>query len=233
MNLLDQYGKGSHFQLAAEPKFFNYNVKLPGTDYRDVIVLRDLYASILSGYLYHHKGFECGMPDKVRDYLGEWDEHLSYELKPPREGRSICQYIAKTKTATGLRAYMDWVMRYYYAPIFAHWAMSEEVPEMRERTKVVCYEDLMSKEEDRDLKAVHSVVDFFFDHAPPTPWEGTPPGHAKVESGYKGGHSTTNDRSLAQKESLIQLIKNLDQKFYHGEIAWLNSINPCGPKTAQ
>jgi len=110
MNLLQQYP--DQHRLAAEPKWFTYNLALPEQDYRDVIVLRDIYASILSGYLYHHKGFECNMPDKVREYLGEWDEHLSYQLRPPRQGRTICQYIARTKTSTGMKAYIDWVMRY-------------------------------------------------------------------------------------------------------------------------
>jgi len=87
----------------------------------------------------------------------------------------------------------------------------------------------MSK--DRDLQAVNELVDFFFNGTPPVAWEGTPPGHAKVEVGYKGGHSTTNDRSLREKESLIQVIKNIDKREYNGEIAWLNSINPCGGKT--
>ena len=54
MNLLKQYP--NQHRLAAEPKWFTYNLGLPETDYRDVIVLRDIYASILSGYLYHHKG---------------------------------------------------------------------------------------------------------------------------------------------------------------------------------
>jgi len=226
MNLLDQYGKGSNFKLAAEPKFFNYNVKLPDSDYRDVIVLRDLWSGILSGYLYHFKGFECGMADKIRDYLGEWDEHLSYKLQPPRGQKTLCQYLSRTGTETiGLRAYIDWVMRYYYTPIFSHWAMSREVPEMQKRTLTVCYEDLMSK--DKDTEAVHSLVNHFFDGRPPSPWEGTAPGHAEVKSGYMGGHSTTKDRSADEKERLIKLIKMIDQKYYHGEIAWLNSIQPC------
>jgi len=227
MNLLQQYP--GQYKLAAEPKYFTYNLGLPETDYRDVVVLRDLYSSILSGYLYHAKGFECGMPDKVRDYLGEWEEHVSYQLRPPANGRSICQYIAKTKAATGMRAYIDWVMRYYYAPIFSHWAMAEEIPEMKERTKTICYEDLMSR--DRDLHAVHEMVDHFFNGSAPVEWEGTPPGHAKVEGGYKGGHSTTNDRSADEKVRLIQIIKNLDERVYNGEIAWLNSVNPCGGRT--
>lgn len=165
------------------------------------------------------------MKDKVNDYLGEWDEHIGYQLRPPRQGRTICQYIARTKVATGMRAYVDWVMRYYYSPIFAHWAMAQQIPEMKERTLTICYEDLMSK--DKDLVTVNSMVDFFFNGTAPVPWEGTPPGHAKVESGYKGGHSTTNDRSKEEKERLLQIVKNLDKNVYNGEIAWLNSINPC------
>lgn len=86
----------------------------------------------------------------------------------------------------------------------------------------------MSK--DRDLETVQKTVSFFFNGTPPIAWDGIPPGHAKVDGGYKGGHSTTNDRTEKDKERLLNVIKKVDENYYQGEIAWLNSLNPCGGK---
>jgi len=44
-----------YYKLAAEPDQFTYTERLPDTDYRDVIVLRNLYSAIVSGMLYHFK----------------------------------------------------------------------------------------------------------------------------------------------------------------------------------
>lgn len=96
---------------------------------------------------------------------------------------------------------------------------------MKERTLVVCYEDLLSKE--RDLETVHRMVDFVFDGRPPTPWNGTAPGHANRTDTWKTRKHTTDNKSEERKAQLLNTIKFLDERFYNGEIAWLDSILPC------
>lgn len=227
-DLLKQYEP--LYRLAAEPDQFTYHQSdagLPQSDYRDVLVLRNLYSSIVSGYLYHYKGFECGMAHKMEAFrfLKHWDEHISYELDPkPGFNHTLCRYLQNNgrffeKRIVSVRAYVDWVMRYYYSGILSHWALAQQIPEVREHTLTVCYEDLMS--EDRDLKSVHSIVDFFFDGAPPVAWNGTPPGHVN----YDGGHATDHDTSI--RNMVVKLIKEVDAKYYNGEIAWADSILPC------
>jgi len=68
-----------------------------------------------------------------------------------------------------MRVYVEWVMNYYYSAILSHWALVQEVQELRDQTRFVCYEDLML--EDRDLQSVHYIVDHLFDGSPPKPWK--------------------------------------------------------------
>ena len=58
-------------------------------DYRDVIVTRNIYESIASGYLYHKTGKECwlsshGLPESFQKYysrnLFHWQSIISEEL---------------------------------------------------------------------------------------------------------------------------------------------------------
>jgi len=165
------------------------------------------------------------MADKLDSYLGRWDEYLSYDLDPPRLNRTLCQYLQVTGMDPGpqrevmVRAYVDWIMRYYYSGILSHWGLAQQIPEVRNRTLIVCYEDLMSR--DTDVQTVRSIVNFFFNGDPPMAWQGTPPGHVN----YTGGHSTNHDERI--KEGLVELIKQVDVKYYNEEIAWANSILPC------
>lgn len=234
-DLLKQYLP--HYQIAAEPHQFTYHHQLEKgelpttkTDYRDVLVLRNLYSAITSGYLYHYKGFECGMSfEKPNEfsYLRRWNEYISYELNPqPRANHTLCRYLQNTgrnleNRIVSVRAYVDWVMRYYYSGILSHWALSQQIPEIRQRTLTVCYEHLMSEQSDQ--QTVQSIVDFFFNGTVHYKgrWDGVPPGHLQ----YDGEHSTLTDVGI--RDMVLKLIKEVDTKYYNGEIAWANSILPC------
>jgi len=219
-DLLHQYEP--LYRLAAEPGQFTYADRLPDADYRDVLVLRNLYSAIVSGYAYHYKGFECGMQDKIDAFLGNWHMYVSYKLDPPlKKGQTICKYLQTTPRKKSLRAYVDWVMRYYYSGILSHWALAQQIPEIRRRTLVVCYEDLMSPHHDN--RTVDEIVNFFFDGRPPQPFFGIPPGHVN----YTGGHATAHSLDPKVRESLIKTIRRIDKKYYNGELAWANSILPC------
>ena len=89
--------------LPRDPPGTVYPVDLPenGEDFRQVLVLRDLRDSLVSGYLHHRgSGGEC------RLNAATWDRYLSYDLDPPRDGRSICQYLAEEPESVGMRAYI-------------------------------------------------------------------------------------------------------------------------------
>jgi len=84
---------------------------------------------------------------------------------------------------------------------------------------VMCYELLSSPDTDKAM--VDMALKFWFNGTEHGPYTGTLPGHQN----YTGGHSTPHDPVL--RGHLVDLIKELDEKYYNGEIAWLNEILPC------
>lgn len=92
--------------------------------------------------------------------------------------------------------------------------------EVRERTLTVCYEAMMSPE--RDEEAINSILDFWFNGtATHKPYNGSLPGHVD----YTGGHATTHDEGL--RSHLKDVARTVDEKYYNGEIKWVDSALPC------
>ena len=107
----------------------------PTIDYRDVIILRNIYDSIISGYLYHLEGKECWL-----DWYGNdrsWDTNLfpSYHTKRwmcyidilsqrTRVYDTLCHCLANSTEEDGIRVYIDWVFHAFYGKTFEFWALS-------------------------------------------------------------------------------------------------------------
>jgi len=201
------------------PYEFAYHDRLPDVDYRDVLLMRNIYDSLVSGYLFHQLGHECDSPThKGEEYLRSWHTFISYHTT--HKNRTLCQYLAEEEEEEGMRVYMEWVFRYHYGPnVYSHWALSQGIPEIKERTKVVCYEDMMNPE--KDMQTINSMLTFWFNGTSYEPWEGVPPGHFT----YTGNHSTPSDPAL--RGHLKDVVKQIDEKYYHGEVAWANSVLPC------
>lgn len=85
-----------------------------------------------------------------------------------------------------------------------------------ERTRMVCYEDVLS---DHGVQTLSEMMQFWF-NTTDLQWTGREP---KPE--YSGGHATSKDPAL--KEQLREAIKTVDEKYYNGAIAWLDSELPC------
>lgn len=84
-----------------------YDDRMPANDYRDVLLIRNIYDALVSGYLFHKEGQECDdMGYKGELSLKRWYSWISYELDPPREHRSLCKYIASESEEVGMRAYI-------------------------------------------------------------------------------------------------------------------------------
>jgi len=113
---------------------------------------------------------------------------------------------------------VDWVFNYYYAGILGHWALARLFPQIGERTKTICYEDLGAS--GRDTVVVGEMLEFWYNGTSYEPWTGKPPGKSDA-----GGHATTKDRDM--RDRLIDTIKEIDKAHYDGDIAWLNSVLPC------
>jgi len=109
-------------------------VRLPAGDFRQVLVLRNIYSSFVSGYLYHLDGRECWKdgigrlrrPDKRNKPYGvllNWQDELSYGIEGANKDDgdddvSLCRYLADSSERDGMRAYVEWAMRYFYGRVY-------------------------------------------------------------------------------------------------------------------
>lgn len=268
-----------YIRKTSDPPQYTYHVSgPPSLDYRDVYLFRDLYDSIVSGFLYHqvsepneHKrrslclvqdankkerigsltrnfpflfsaipsstkmGRECwtnpyggplrndtavqgGMP-QVR----EWQRGLFSPDLPPYKGRSLCDYLKEVSEEVGMRAYIEFIFRVHYSGPFAHWAMSEELPELAERTRVVCFDDLRTP--DRDLETINWMLDFYYNGTDHKEFKGRQPSKSAAR-----GHQTSHNPALRAR--LADMVKRIDETYYDGQIAWVHSVLPCQNRSA-
>lgn len=220
------------------PSFdYDYFPKIrKANDYRQVLIFRDIYHSLASGYLYHIKGSECWLdeygktfkpqPGRLRwaSMKTDWDQYLSYTLDPPNNNRNICKYMSDVDDEMkAMRAYMEWIFQRYFIGSLSLWALAEQVPSVQERTLSICYEDLASSTMYHDVS--NSMLNFIFNGTTNhKTWYGKPPTEAKEVS----AHSTSHDPELRNR--LVGIIKQIDAEYYNGDIAWLNSVLPCQSK---
>lgn len=209
---------------------YDYTNPPPVVDWRNVLILRNIYKSLLSGYLYHVGGQECWISQfGERDdtmlvgwkypEVQLWESYVSYDI-PPSSGNktNLCSYLVTASEEDGMRAYIEWVFHIHYNSLFEYWAMSQGLEHVTKRTLTVCYEDLSSAK--TDVPTINMILDFLYDGPYHKPWNGNPPGKSDA-----GGHATTKDPELRAR--LTRIIHELDKKYYNGDIAWLNSILPC------
>jgi len=189
-------------------------------DFREGIVFANLYSSLVSGYLYHRSGRECwldsdGRPGHVprEPFEVDWDSHLVHPLPIPRHNRSLCEYLATKSTVHGLQAYIEWVFTVHYRKTLSHFALSQELPVLRNRTMVVCFENLTAD----PVSSSDAMLSFLFHRPPPFPraWG----------SADAGGHATP--ATPEERESFLHEIQKLDLVLYGGAIAYANSVIPC------
>jgi len=123
-----------------------------------------------------------------------------------------------------MRACIDYAFRIWYHDQLSRWALSLQFPEAASRTHVACYEDLVS---DNRYSTVRELLEFYFSNGT-LPYRYIVPSRRETQE-YTGGHSTSHDADL--RNHLKAVIKELDAKYYNGEIAWLDEIWPCHEST--
>lgn len=193
------------------------------SDFRIIMLVRGMFDSLVSGYLYHKAGMECwldayGRPMKQRYFLWtNWTEFVTFAPRPPKN-RSICQYMVDESEAEGMHAYIETVFRAIYDPILLHWASARIFPELGSRTKVVCYEDFLTSRE----KAQDTLDGMmrFWSNGTQNLWVGKLP-----DLNYSGRHATSHDESLRTR--LHQIIQEIDNKYYNGTITLLDFMMRC------
>jgi hypothetical protein len=102
------------------------------------------------------------------------------------------------------------------------WVLAQEFDVLRERTRAVCFQDLESSDRQLVKENVMGILNFLYSNSPPRKWH---PKKNVVLGNYSGGHATSHDTVL--REHLVQLIKQLDEEYFNGEIAWAHSVLPC------
>jgi len=151
----------------------------------------------------------------MRIYIGEFAQPLKMNVGVSK----VLQLGFGKKNSHSLFAILEWAFRYHYVGMFSHLALAKYLPSLGERVHVMCYDKLESP--DHDAEALNGALDFWFNGTEHAPYAGSLPGHQN----YTGGHSTSHDPAL--RSHLIDVVKQIDEKYYNGEIAWANSWLPC------
>jgi len=132
---------------------------------------------------------------------------------------------------------MEYVIRTKYHPWMEVYAMSRKNAFVRGRLLSACFADLSS--DDRVEREMSNVLDFLYPQTVVT--NGTSVSqdndhyeawlqfrlrhHSNKPSNGAKGHATSHDPELRLR--LIDTIRRLDEKYYGGDVSWLNSVLPC------
>jgi len=125
----------SHYaQYPAIQTTQRFRTKPPNTksllDFRDVVLVRNWYDSLLSGYLYHKAGYECHLNQYGQPQQGQWRntnfaDTLSIAKDRLDDGKydnqTLCHFLASAPEEVGMLVYMDWVSQTlisFIAPLF-------------------------------------------------------------------------------------------------------------------
>jgi hypothetical protein len=213
-----------------------------GADYRHVVTARNLYDSIVSGFLYHRAGHECWLDAMGTPYsdLGKknrsvhWDRHVErsgYRLPglPPRNHRSICQYLVDESPEHGMFAYMAWALTRWYGGMvrYAEDVRRREARDGYPRTLFLCLEDAGDPLRQEDV--FKRMVNWLF------PGDGHSyqfPVRLRSSdanaTGYAGGHSTSRVSLPAERKALRDLAQRLDLQVFRNGLGKIQAHYNCG-----
>jgi hypothetical protein len=219
-------------------------------DYRHVVVTRNWYDALISGYLYHKSGKECwlnyfGRPS-YRGWLLEnkqedWEQRL---LNPsidtnmsfyrsvinmtwnPGNGRNLCRYLIDEPEEMGLRVYIAWSMDLYMYPLldFQTRRQEQELQNGRNRTKYVCYEQFTNPNTQSDV--YHDMSQWLLPDRNLT-FNRLKTTSAATEK-RRTDHASDTDPKL--RERMHAMMRKLDTDVFGGAIASSNAQFGCGPK---
>ena len=244
------YIKASSLPDPVTSKFFDEK----DVDYRYVVVMRNVYDSLISGYLYHQSGHECwknenggamaGLRQRYNGWLQtyDWEKHVVFVNRgienqsssvPPGRGRNLCNYLRDESEEDGLRVYMEFALHKWYRHVqIARQLAQHSSGAGSNRTMFVCYEQLVSSPLIRE-RTVRQILDWLY------PGHGQNPvaeasnnqlvssTHYNPEGvDYRGGHATNNDPRL--RLHLRKAIQHLDERFFQSEIAQIDETLHCG-----
>lgn len=199
----------------------------PNQDYRHVAVIRNVFAAMVSGYLYHKSGRECWSDVWGRNVSEpipnlNWDRFVlqSKELFQVRQyplagNRSLCLYLSQVPEEIGVSVFMSFMLFHAYRGIIEYMEKSRQRDAMtgQNRTLFVCLEDASDPTQQDQILV--QMMDWLF-----------PGGHHHHPTALApGGHGTSRDPELRPR--LLALVKQLDREILDNRVAAINSYIDC------
>ncbi len=223
-------------ELKQMPKYVD-NATLPTSlDYRHVVVTRNWFDAIVSGYLYHRAGYECWMNargEKRRIVRREdWDTQLTFlneSLVPPRNNRSICSYLSDESEEDGIRVVMEIALSKWYKGVVPYWNLVQGVDDGN-KSLFICYEDLVDPYRQEEI--FHKILEWIFpagearDASLPVSMRASLEEQKHNSTVYSGRHATENDPELRTR--LRDMVKSYDRRLFNNTVASSDAIFGCG-----
>jgi len=170
------------------PKSSNYTLPVD-SDYRHLMVTRNWFDSIVSGYLYHKAGYECWIEYRGQSSENEtfhhhsvyydmelhyhnkfWDtQHLTFHDKygipyPPRHNRSLCTYLQEESEEDGIKVIIDVALSRWYKGVVSYYEKVQldldRDDEIIDHSLFLCYEDLVDPYQQEAI--FYEILNFLF-----------------------------------------------------------------------
>ena len=221
--------RGRIFQNQVDSLFLNWlgqDIRPPPhRPFRVVRVLRNFYDALVSGYLYHKQGNECGA--ELKWHGGQhfplfvlkdgFAQEIDTQHLPPPQGRTICEYLAQESERDGMRVWMEWI---YFRDYGKLWEIDQLYRQSESagngRMMRLCMEDFG---EGRNVSLTQQVHQFL------TPYLPAPSGEVLFIAG-PGTHGTHT--AEAEKSRLLQIVREHDAQYFGGRIARESDYFGCG-----
>ena len=148
--------KDAKYRIHTMPTPKNLDYALPtDLDYRHVLVTRNWFDAMVSGYLYHKAGYECVMDyrgnatGQIQHHSKYFDLETHYHLKgwdqdlqvvandiPPRQNRSFCRYLADESEEIGIKVIMDFGLSRWYKGVVPYYEKAQEAMRQTKQQKL-------------------------------------------------------------------------------------------------
>ena len=207
------------------------------SDYRQVIMTRNWYDALISGYIYHKAGRECdldkyGRPMRLQDQQfwpfnqRQWDEQLLTHHDLPlnnRNNRTLCQILKEEPTEVGMQVYMDAVLGAYYMDLVQ--LVLRNGPNDDTKTLFVCYERLMDPA--TKTGTIQIILDWLFPSKSLTTTAADLVQWLDTQAKWKRKGHSVRSQPAAEVEQLLSLVKQLDEHVFHSLYASVQSKLGC------
>lgn len=211
------FGPANGVQIRrSEPKYFPSKEN----DYRNVLLTRNVYDAIVSGYLYHKSGQECS--DKPENIFcrEQFVRLLSLVHTPPVDNHTLCSYLASTTESEGIKLYTDVALGLYRkVDLFWHEAQRRAIQDHVNKTLFVCMEELSRPE--KQLETYEQIMDFYY----PRGNNFTVPAQLFERERYGGIHATSHDPAMRSR--LRALVEEHDRAIFNQKVSHLQSLLKC------